>query len=1046
MSQILPARRYKPGQFMLFILFFAASQIFSICGQADDSISIVVPEGFSVERVAASPLVQHPMLGCFDDRGRLFLAESAGRNLNEVQLDELRPNSIRMLEDLDGDGVFDRATVFADQLAIPNGALWLDGSLYIAEPPGIWKLTDIDDDGVADVRELVAGKVRSNGMSSTLHGPTLHPSGRLFWCGGQLGYTLEPAKKLPAGRIAPGIFSLLPDGSEHEIYAVGGIANPVEVAFGASGDIFGTLAILDFPDGARHDALMHWVYGGLYASRDNIPDSVNRTGPALPPLSHVGQVAPAGLARYQGTTMRTAGQEVLFWAQFNTHSVIRTTLTREGASYRANDEDFAVSESVDFHPTDVIEDADGSLLIIDTGGWFRHGCPTSRIARPEALGAIYRVRHNGAPQIDDPRGKHIAWQSASPSMLIPLLDDPRPAVVERAIAALVQLGDQGVSLLGDALVNSSSKRIRLNSVWSLSRLRTADSLDAIVIGLADREPDVRQAAASALGFERHPKAVNSLLNVVQDDDDLLARREAASALGRIAQVESVTPLLEALDSSSDPFFQHAVIDALIRIGQTDPLVTALSSESKAIRRGGLLALRELGETDLAEGTLRPMLEDHDIPLREAAFEIVAGEERLQPVLAQVIPTLLSNHEIIHASRQRESIRDTLLQIDNLPIVQQALATAFPNPATGHEARMVILEVMRLSSQQSFPQVWIPLVKSALTGENIPLRELALSVATARPLPEFQTLLIAAVNNDQLPMPFRIHCLEAIAPRLKPTPDSLFQLAMLQLEAGQDSLVRVSAARALSLMELSGEQLTSVTEQITASDALVLPALLNCFSRSTDTATGNQLLRAIERRDTLQALPPEQLSGVIRRFPAEVQAKAGPLLDRMGVNLAEQERRMAEWMLLSEGGDVLRGKEIFFGKKASCSACHRVKGQGELVGPNLSTIATIRTPRDLMESIIFPSSSIVQDYRPVVVLTQNQIVTGLEIRRNDQELWLKRSDLSEMRIRIEDIEDIREASTSMMPQGLEQKLSPDELRDLLAFLLDLKPSPSYLLDE
>lgn len=259
---------------------------------ADHPLDIRVPEGFEVQLAAAAPLVQHPMMGCFDERGRLFLAESAGRNLNEEQFDALRPNSITMLEDTDADSVFDRSTVFADRLAIPNGALWLNGSLYVAEPPGIWRFTDTDDDGVADVREHIAGNVRSNGMSSTLHGPTLHPSGRLFWCGGQGDYNLNREGELPDGRIAPGIFSLLPDGSEHEVYAVGGRANPVEVGFSKAGDIFGTIAILDFPDGARHDALMHWIYGGLYASRDNVPAVIHRTGPHLPPLSHVGQVAP----------------------------------------------------------------------------------------------------------------------------------------------------------------------------------------------------------------------------------------------------------------------------------------------------------------------------------------------------------------------------------------------------------------------------------------------------------------------------------------------------------------------------------------------------------------------------------------------------------------------------------------------------------------------------------------------------------------------------------------------------------------------------------
>ena len=124
-----------------------------------------------------------------------------------------------------------------------------------------------------------------------------------------------------------------------------------------------------------------------------------------------------------------------------------------------------------------------------------------------------------------------------------------------------------------------------------------------------------------------------------------------------------------------------------------------------------------------------------------------------------------------------------------------------------------------------------------------------------------------------------------------------------------------------------------------------------------------------------------------------------------------------------------------------------KGPGELIGPNLSTIATVRTPHDLLESIIFPSASIVQDFRPLSVLTTSgKVVTGLVIRRNDEELWLKGGDLKETRIPVNEVEEMKEATVSIMPQGLEQKLSPEELRDLMAFLKDLKPRPSYLLDE
>src|SRR5207244_1533083 len=85
----------------------------------------------------------------------------------------------------------------------------------------------------------------------------------------------------------------------------------------------------------------------------------------------------------------------------------------------------------DFHPTDVLEDADGSLLVIDTGGWFRIGCPTSRVDKPQIKGAIYRIRRKDAPKVKDPRGLKLDWKSPED-----WLDDPRFAVRDEAVQRL----------------------------------------------------------------------------------------------------------------------------------------------------------------------------------------------------------------------------------------------------------------------------------------------------------------------------------------------------------------------------------------------------------------------------------------------------------------------------------------------------------------------------------------------------------------------------------------------------------------------------------
>ena len=134
-----------------------------------------VAPGFEVTVSAAPPLVRYPMMACFDPDGRLYIAESDGRNLTtKGEIEKALPRFVRRLVDTDGDGVFDQSTIFADKMTMPEGGLWHDGALYIISAPYLWRLEDADDDGVAEKREkhgaavTVQTKVRQNLAKQTV--------------------------------------------------------------------------------------------------------------------------------------------------------------------------------------------------------------------------------------------------------------------------------------------------------------------------------------------------------------------------------------------------------------------------------------------------------------------------------------------------------------------------------------------------------------------------------------------------------------------------------------------------------------------------------------------------------------------------------------------------------------------------------------------------------------------------------------------------------------------------------------------------------------
>jgi putative membrane-bound dehydrogenase-like protein len=361
--------------------------------------TFTLPADCEVELVAGPPLVERPVVADFDERGRLYVCESSGSNENVRDQLAKKPHRVLRLEDADGDGKFDKSTVFVPNVMLPEGAMWMAGSLYVSAPPHILKFTDTDDDGRADKEEVWFDGKTLTGCANDLHGPYRGPDGYVYWCKGAFAeqkYTLPTGK--PFRTKAAHVFRAKPDGSGIEPVMTGGMDNPVDVAFTPTGDRIFSCTFFQHPRDGKRDGLIHAVYGGVYGKDHDPVYGHPWTGPGLmPPMTHLGPAAPCGLHRAEGVMF---GPD-LFAAQFNLRKVSRHKLDVSGSTYRTTDSDLLVSDKMDFHPTDVLEDADGSLLVIDTGGWYKLCCPTTQVVRKDEFGAIYRVRKAGAAKADD---------------------------------------------------------------------------------------------------------------------------------------------------------------------------------------------------------------------------------------------------------------------------------------------------------------------------------------------------------------------------------------------------------------------------------------------------------------------------------------------------------------------------------------------------------------------------------------------------------------------------------------------------------------------
>ncbi|MBY0525536.1 MAG: c-type cytochrome [Gemmataceae bacterium] len=1014
--------------------------------------TFTLPIGFEIELVAGPPLVNRPISAAFDEQGRLYVTDSSGSNeKTSIQL-EKKPHRVVRLVDSKGNGKLDKATEFADRMMFPEGAMWHAGSLYVAAPPSIWKLTDTRGDGVADQRsEWFQGKTLG-GCANDLHGPYLGPDGWIYWCKGAWAkQTHERPGKAPFVTRASHIFRCRPDGSGIEPVMTGGMDNPVGIAFTPTGDRIFTTTFFQFPAGGKRDGLIHAIYGGVYG-KDHDPIYEHPwTAPTLMPvLTHLGPAAPCAIIRYESDGFGKDYQDNLFTCLFNMHKVTRHVLKEDGAALKTEDSDFLVSSNLDFHPTDVIEDADGSLLVIDTGGWYKLCCPTSQLVKPDVLGAIYRVRKKDAPKVADPRGLKLDWAKLSNKDLVGLFDDPRPVVRRRAVETLAAKKDGVFEALREVAWNryDVSAQVRLNAIRCACRLEHAD-YGEFVASFIESELDqlVSRAALHALSLKRHfsPR----LLRVLEKGSPA-KQRAAAEVLGRSgnkvavpalregivpALLQAVAAIKEVPGSTSERVLEHSMIYALIELGDRKGTAEGLKSKDPRVRKAALIALDQMTDGKLEADAVAKELSSSDAAMKEAASWIVGRHPEWGTALAGLFRDKLAAKELPPA--EQEELVKQLARLARNAAVQDLLANALRGDSV--TGRRVSLRAMAQSGLKQVPDTWTASLIIVLGGtENDLLRD---AVTTARALPwgkqrpeKVVAELLRVGGEAELPPDVRLTALAAVPISVGEVSPGLFDFLRARLGSDQPVAVRTLSAEVLSRTKLDNAQLLTLTETLKAVGPMEMDRMLQAFAQSTDEKVGLALVAALKASPARSALPVGTLRPRLAKFGPTVQKEAEQLYALLDADSAAQKAKLEKMLMALKDGDIRRGQAVFNGTKAACSSCHAIGYLGGNVGPDLTRIGGIRTERDLLESIVFPSASFVQGYEPVVLTTKDgKIHNGLLKKNAPDEVLLVLGANQEVRIARGDIDEIQPSKVSVMPAGLDQQLSPQDLADLIAFL-------------
>ena len=1028
--------------------------------------SINGPEGFDVTLFAAEPMVRNPTSVVVDSRGRVWITE--GRNYRLWRTEkkgtiERKPegDQVKILEDTDGDGRADRVTVFAqDIFPAPMGLAveehWRNGTyvgcrVYVGNSPQLLLLEDTNGDDRADRREPLLNGFRGVDSDHGLHGMMLGLDGRLYFTVGDARYgvnnvqaetptfdvTDRSGRRLRSSRYGT-VCRVRTDGTEMEV-----LAHRLRNDYETCTDSYGNVFVSDNDDDGHFGCRINWILnGGNYGYR--MPGTRLHSGEDLPgvvpKIAGTGNGSPAGLLVYEGDMLPKAFRNAVLEADAGTRQINAFPLHRSGAAIRTTYEVLLRGADDWFRPIDLDVAPDGSLFIAD---WYDAGVGGNRVS-DQTTGRIYRLARSDTPYktphwnrktldgattaIDSPnRSTQIAARrialSHPPEKVVDHVGHlwPDRSPIERArLLGLLASIDAGRPLLLRAL-HDRSAAVREAALRLLAQDATRDSL-VLPPGTAPPTPPVMAHWDAAVKLA--------------DDPDAGVRRELILAL-RHVPTDKCGALLQRLAdqwNGNDRYYLEAL---RLSLRDREPaFVTALFehlAEQAASSR----------PTDTASVAVPPFFPTYD----NTAF--LKPDDRLPPATATGklagLAWSLGRSEALAALKrayarqihpdERDAIEQALEQIRTPAAAKVLLERARRTDRIAEERRLLKRLAQAAGSTWTFlPKEpgFIELVDGALSHPD--LQADALDVVAKLRLATFQQRLLQWLDDSKQPVERRGEILETLAQLgSRPAIDRARRWLSKESAATVDPALAASAIRALASDTKSTPMLLRLVTDPEMPMLLRRQALAQLLQRPSG---ARQIMKRVQANQLDEPLAKESAQQLANHPQQPLKQQARRLLsERYG----QKERQIDFDRILAIQGDARRGEAVYLGRGGTpCAKCHRARGAGASIGPDLSTIGTKYGRRELLSHIVFPNRAINYNYAVTsLMLEDGRVLSGMIVRQNDTTLELATAQGEIVRLSSSDIEEKRTQATSLMPEGLLNTLSDQEVADLLAFLGTLR---------
>ncbi|MBC8356970.1 MAG: c-type cytochrome [Planctomycetes bacterium] len=979
--------------------------------KADDAVKTFrLAGGFSVELVAAEPLVGDPVDACFDEFGRMYIAEMHGYPFSQEPT-KLNPNGggkkdagiIRLLEDTNGDGRMDRSIVFADLISWPTSICCYNGGVFVIAPQYLYYFKDTDGDDKADVREVILSGFGRDNVQSVTNGLKWDLDNRIAFAAGR-----NPKNIMHRGKPMPTIGGDLrfnPKTEEFEPITGG-------LQFGHSMDDWGTRFVCSnsnhiqqviYPQGylARNPLLVasssirsiaadgassrvfrisppepwriirqKWRAADkgykLVINADGgwefLPLDPSKKKGVVPTEYPVGYFTSAtGITIYRGNAYPSEYRGNAFVGDVGGNLVHRKFVNTNSVIYKADradqGEELLASSDNWFRPVNFVNAPDGSLYILDM---YRetvehpYSIPDEikkflHLTSGSDRGRVYRLVSPNMKRIRPTRLGDL-----TNAELVPHLASENGWNRDTAQRLLWERQDKTIVSLIDELLRTAKNPLgRLHALCTLRGLN-ALTADHIRRGLKDEHPRVRTHAIrlSEMLLRKSADLVGDLVALCDDDNEHV-RFQLAFSLGESTGAAALDGLARlARDGRNGSEVQTALLSS---VGESaDQLALSL----------------------LADG------------------EFVAKKQSAS-VFTQLALIVGANPNPGPSLRLLSAATSAELSLS----IQQVVLTALGKGLDRRGASIPRLLADPAASQSQRDQVARLFARATeLAGDDnrsIDDRELAVRLLA---FADFETAI------------------EHLADFLSPQSSQSLQRAAVSSLAQQ-------ASDEIAVTLLAGWRTYSPQVRRDVVDAVMSkPARIQSLLAAVE---ANSVKRGDLERDKKQLL--------LNHSNAQVRERSRKLFgSEVNTNRAKV---VAEYQnVLELDGDMARGK-IVFGKK--CAVCHQVGGVGHQVAPDLASVQN-KSPADLLLSVLDPNREAQPNFNVYNVLTQQgRTFNGIIAAESANSITLRRAEAKQDVILRSNIDELVSTGVSLMPEGLEKDLTRQDLADVITFVKSIK---------